>query len=206
MKKIYKRVSFNIELAKKIQSGEVEGRIVTVDDEPIRVLALDINDSHPIAVAVTRPNSDEVVYTCKLTGKYIEGDINPAYDLAIELIEETLNYEFKIGDKVKVRGSNKILEILNIEGETATLKDINYNTDIRYAYRIDTLYHVKQEYEFKPFDRVLVRMCDEEAWRISLYGFKREDGTHNCVNTSCWEQCIPYVGNEHLLGTTNNPT
>ena len=35
MEKTYKRVPFDIELAKKIQSGEVEGRIITKNNLPV---------------------------------------------------------------------------------------------------------------------------------------------------------------------------
>lgn len=61
----------------------------------------------------------------------------------------------------------------------------------------------KQEYEFKPFDKVLVKDHDEDSeWRCSLFSHKNEDGLYICVG-SIFEQCIPYEGNEHLLGTTN---
>ena len=210
MEKVYKYVPFNIELVKKIQSGNIEGRVVTVDGEPIRVLALDINDSHPIVVAVTRPNGNEVVYTCRPTGKYIEDKSTPAYDLVIELIEEIQNYEFKVGDKVRINEegnmyNGEIGEVTNVFNNVLHVR-VKALPFPYFKKNCELIESVKTNYNFKPFDRVLVRMCDEEAWRISLYGFKREDGTHCCVNTSCWEQCIPYEGNEHLLGTTNNPT
>lgn len=62
---------------------------------------------------------------------------------------------------------------------------------------------VKQEYEFKPFDKVLVKDHDEDSeWRCDLFSRKNEDGLYICVG-SIYEQCIPYEGNEHLLGTTD---
>lgn len=61
----------------------------------------------------------------------------------------------------------------------------------------------KQEYEFKPFDKVLVKDHDEDSeWRCDLFSRKNEDGLYICVG-SIYEQCIPYEGNEHLLGTTD---
>ena len=63
----------------------------------------------------------------------------------------------------------------------------------------------KQEYEFKPFDKVLVKDHDEDSeWRCDLFSRKNEDGLYICVG-SIYEQCIPYEGNEHLLGTSDNP-
>lgn len=58
--------------------------------------------------------------------------------------------------------------------------------------------------QFKPFDKVLVRDFDEQKWRCNLFSRITEDGYYDCVR-SWWLQCIPYEGNEHLLGTTNNP-
>lgn len=59
------------------------------------------------------------------------------------------------------------------------------------------------EHEFKPFDRVLVRDSPNDKWRTNLFSHKDRNVFH-CVS-SLWNYCIPYEGNEHLLGTTNNP-
>lgn len=66
----------------------------------------------------------------------------------------------------------------------------------------------KPEHKFQPFERVLVRDLEDEAWHTNIYGYKdsyvSEEYTFVCVS-SRWKYCIPYEGNEHLLGTTNNP-
>lgn len=62
----------------------------------------------------------------------------------------------------------------------------------------------KPKHQFKPFERVLVRNYNDNKWHCELFGFKDEDGIFVCIN-SYWRQCIPYEGNEHLLGTTNKP-
>lgn len=58
--------------------------------------------------------------------------------------------------------------------------------------------------QFKPFDKVLVRDCDTETWGCNLFGYIDKDGDYMCVNGP-WSQCVPYEGNEHLLGTKNKP-
>lgn len=58
--------------------------------------------------------------------------------------------------------------------------------------------------QFKPFDKVLVRASDEQEWECSLFSHITEGGYYACVG-SWWLQCIPYEGNEHLLGTAINP-
>jgi hypothetical protein len=62
------------------------------------------------------------------------------------------------------------------------------------------------EYEFEPFEKVLVRDQKTDKWTVGLYGFKNEEDYYNyqCVGGN-YVYCIPYKGNEHLLGTTNNP-
>ena len=64
---------------------------------------------------------------------------------------------------------------------------------------------IEPEYEFEPFEKVLVRDEETDKWTVDLYGFEeKEDGyNYQCVG-GCCVYCIPYEGNEHLLGTTND--
>ena len=59
--------------------------------------------------------------------------------------------------------------------------------------------------EFKPFDKVLVRDGDDFTWRIDLFESFSKDAPYSfrCIG-GCWKQYIPYEGNEHLLGTTED--
>ena len=64
---------------------------------------------------------------------------------------------------------------------------------------------LKPKIELKPFDKVLVRNRNTQRWHADLFGFK-SDGVnvfYHCVGSS-WNFCIPYIGNESLLGTTDN--
>ena len=62
---------------------------------------------------------------------------------------------------------------------------------------------LKPKVELKPFDKVLVRDDEDHAWRVSLFGYK-DANSYYCCNGCTWNQCIPYEGNEHLLGTTKD--
>lgn len=62
----------------------------------------------------------------------------------------------------------------------------------------------ESKHQLKPFDKVLVRDSDNEKWELNLFSHIDEDDSYFCLR-SYWKQCIPYEGNEHLLGTTNNP-
>lgn len=62
---------------------------------------------------------------------------------------------------------------------------------------------LKPNIELKPFDKVLIRNFESQAWQVSFFGYKDRDSCY-CCNGCSWNQCIPYIGNESLLGTTNN--
>jgi hypothetical protein len=65
---------------------------------------------------------------------------------------------------------------------------------------------LKQKVELKPFDNVLVRHQKTEEWRANI--FSHTDKTDEYLDYVCvngrWEFCIPYEGNESLLGTTKD--
>lgn len=60
--------------------------------------------------------------------------------------------------------------------------------------------------QFKPFDKVLVRDNPYEKWGCSFFSHYEDDKTfpYRCIGTQ-FTYCIPYEGNEHLLGTTDEP-
>lgn len=62
---------------------------------------------------------------------------------------------------------------------------------------------LKPKVELKPFDKVLVRDFESQAWQVSLFSYKDSD-SYYCCNGCAWNQCIPYIGNESLLGTTKD--
>ena len=62
---------------------------------------------------------------------------------------------------------------------------------------------LKPKVELKPFDKVLVRDFEDQAWQVSLFSYKDSD-SYYCCNGCAWNQCIPYIGNESLLGTTKD--
>lgn len=62
----------------------------------------------------------------------------------------------------------------------------------------------ERKYQFKPFDRVLARDSDDEFWFSEQFGHIDSDGTFICCGKK-YSQCIPYEGNEHLLGKKINP-
>lgn len=60
---------------------------------------------------------------------------------------------------------------------------------------------------FKPFQKVLVRDDKDDVWKADYFSHYEEDDEslpYICVG-SFYKLCIPYEGNEHLLGTDKSP-
>lgn len=73
--------------------------------------------------------------------------------------------------------------------------------------RVEPVKVSKSMCSFKPFDKVLVRCNEDSVWRCELFSH------YNTFNKQCpyvclssvYKCCIPYEGNQYLLGTNNNP-
>lgn len=63
---------------------------------------------------------------------------------------------------------------------------------------------LKPKCEFKPFDKVLVRNDKEDQWSANIFSYQVRDNMYYCLGECYWRYCIPYEGNEHLLGTTKD--
>ena len=65
-----------------------------------------------------------------------------------------------------------------------------------------------EEMKFKTGQEVLVRYTDNDTWCYTLFSHY-ESNKFACYPFvtcgGCYIQCIPYKGNEHLLGTNNSP-
>lgn len=64
---------------------------------------------------------------------------------------------------------------------------------------------MKTKFEFKPFDKVLVRDGNVYEWQPELFYKINEEGKYCTLGNVEWSQCIPYEGNEHLMDTANMP-
>lgn len=63
---------------------------------------------------------------------------------------------------------------------------------------------IKKELQFKPFEKVLVRDSYDDMWRACFFSHIKEDDGRYVTTCFTWKFCIPYEGNEHLLGTTKD--
>lgn len=63
---------------------------------------------------------------------------------------------------------------------------------------------IKKEHQFKPFEKVLVRDSYNDMWRASFFSHIKEDDGRYVTTGLTWKFCIPYIGNESLVGTTKD--
>lgn len=111
--------------------------------------------------------------------------------------------QFKVGDRIRKKG----------EYSTYTISHINYGHYFCGNYVICDIYDndwelVPDKFDIttlKPFYQVLVRNNDDQMWTADMFSFYNEKNIYPfaCVGHYV-SQCIPYEGNEHLLGTTDD--
>lgn len=65
----------------------------------------------------------------------------------------------------------------------------------------------KQKCQFKPFDKVLCRDSSDDMWKANLFSHEAPKYAYPyyMCGGNFYKQCIPYEGNESLVGTTNKP-
>lgn len=138
---------------------------------------------------------------------------------AIEASGYRWNYEtktleklpkFKVGDTVQnktVDMTGTINLIINDEREYRVSLKNGGITYILFEFQ-DSWELVPSKFDIntlKPFDKVLVRSDNSDVWEcdfFSLYNPKCSNRFH-CIG-AWYNICIPYIGNEHLRGTTND--
>ena len=130
-----------------------------------------------------------------------------------ELIQEKL---FSIGyvwsnNKNKVKVAHTDCPFLYLSNGTISCgKDMNaFLNNLSKEVSTDDILDIKidKEFDFKLYDKVLVRDLDSEVWIPALYKDYFSENTHpyamvQVINN--FEQCIPYNDKtKHLLGTTD---
>lgn len=102
------KVPFEVELAKKITNGEIEGRALTRNGESVRLLSFDRKDEYRPVIALVNNGSMEIVCALGIDGKYAMGDTIGKRDLFIEIPEYMT---FKDGDVIAFGHTEKSIAI-----------------------------------------------------------------------------------------------
>lgn len=111
---------------------------------------------------------------------------------------------FNVGDVVQIEKNGLVVyeEIVQLNSTGYMLKS---GTVLHYEHESEVAMYAHPR--FRPFDKVLVRDCENEPWNPALFGKKREiDGRveYITVGGCLYYECIPYEGNEHLAYTKNS--
>lgn len=141
--------------------------------------------------------------------KLLEALKNKGYewDDTKKVLTKILIPRFKIGDYIKKKSDptdDNTYLVTNITEDYYYLEAINadkskiVNISLQDNYKIDKF----DITILKPFDKVLVRDNDDSVWFPALYGNIRIMGgkTYYMTVNGHYKQCIPYKGNEYLLG------
>lgn len=211
-----KTIPFDLETAKKIQAGEIAGRITTKDGEhEMKIVCFNSTAEFGGEIQpIIAQDTDDCCYFRAYfeNGSYL-GSEEHDEDLVLEV--QDIKTPFKVGDNVRVRPnythSHFVKQYDNcigkIVGEHHEYFVVIVTGSFQDQFKADELELVEEtgKHEFKTFDRVLVRDEDDREWCADFYSHVGYDGTYRCVSCG-WNQCIPYEGNEHLVGTTDKPT
>jgi hypothetical protein len=128
------------------------------------------------------------------------------WNLETKTLEKLIEPKFKVGDRI-------IHKVSKTSPFTITeITDTSYKGGYRYEILIeqqDNFELVPNKFDIttlKPFDKVLARCSSLEKWCIQL--FEKFDETGNfpfiCMGYNKYKMCIPYEGNEHLIGKTGS--
>lgn len=125
--------------------------------------------------------------------------------------KELIEIEYKVGDYLKK--DDKTYKVISINDSTYSLQELEFKYKFTVPFK-DQYEYALTEYKFdittlKPYDKVLARYNNDSVWRPQIFSYLDINLEHNnykfvIVGLFSIPQCIPYEGNEHLVGTTND--
>lgn len=211
-----KTIPFDLETAKKIQAGEIEGRIKTGPREA-DVTIISFNRKGPFSIVGLISGYIVVTYNTEGYSEDCANEVTP-HRLCIEVPDD--EPQLNVGDTVSIniinsfydadfraRYHSKLATVLFINKYGAGVKTISGDENY---FTFDELTFVRRdakEPQFKAFDKVLARDFDTSKWKAYLFShYEHSSSFPYCMcGGYIHKQCIPYEGNEHLVGTTNKP-
>lgn len=220
--KITNRIPFTLA---DYESGKY--KVVTRVGKRARIVCTDMKSCQPI-IAIVRETEDVELYSSfSLNGELNGEGKKDGYDLFLEEVifedgDIVTNEKdiaiYKEIDKCYCGISEQgclaidaffhyeVITRLATEAEKQRLFDALEKDGKRWNAENKCIEKIKEECKFKPFDRVLVRDDIEDLWEINFFSHKANKDEYGYRCLDCYYiYCIPYEGNEELLGTTNSP-
>ena len=125
-------------------------------------------------------------------------------DLYDHVSLDTTTHELDISGEYKISKENIIEIRLATEEEKQQLFDALAKKGKTWDAEKKQIVDIKKEHQFKPFEKVLVRDSIDDVWRASFFSHIKENDGRYVTTCVTWKFCIPYIGNESLLGTTKD--
>ena len=125
-------------------------------------------------------------------------------------LEKLIVPKFKVGDRIrhKITNKNDIYEISKVYDDSYGLVDFTWMVYMKYQDDYELVPNKFDITTLKPFDKVLVRNTNGQVWTADLFSHMLNTNHYLSITFVCLghcpNQCIPFEGNEHLLGTTND--
>lgn len=113
---------------------------------------------------------------------------------------------FKVGDKIVKKNGIEVPILITGVGDKYYWFTTENSTEVLPIAEQDDWELVTNKFDIntlKPFEsKVLVRNCDSAYWKPAIFGFIERDKNDPfyVVGGNFFNKCIPYEGNEHLLG------
>lgn len=121
------------------------------------------------------------------------------WDAEKKCLEKLIEPKFKVGDKVRVK--NGVSKYRIIDGVFDTFYSLQMFGRIDFTEQ-DRWELVPNKFDIntlKHFDKVLVRNYNTDEWDIDFFGYYSR-GFYHTTGRSMYRQCIPYKGNEYIVG------
>lgn len=225
-------IPFDLELAKKIQNGEVEGRIVNGEGTEYEIVKWDAKGNYPlIGVYFDEETSASGGMAFTNEGEYIKENKSRIDDLQLEVPEF-----------LTIKENNTkfifIFKLYKSDDKYQVKYHAMYNTNSKTLYKDDELMVNKGDNIYPSTPSEIVMLTEElrrigkkwnpetkqvedlkeehvikpldlilvksNCWELCQYAFVK-DGCVHTVGGLAFSEWIPYEGNEHLLGTTIIP-
>lgn len=122
-------------------------------------------------------------------------------------LEKLIEPKFKVGDRIRLKNGGSIIEVTSVNNDSSIcVNGMSWTIKIKQQDNYELVPNKFDITTLKPFDKVLVRDHNAQEWVASLFSNYNEPKKYKyiCVNGSGYAQCIPYEGNEHLFGTTDD--
>lgn len=123
-------------------------------------------------------------------------------------LEEFVKPKFKVGDRIRsiISNSGYIYNVIEVKESLYVVSKNNEYDNKLIDFKIQDYWElIPNKFDIttlKPFDRVLMRSSNTREWVATFYSNYSNNKFYGCG--MCCDQCIPYEGNEHLRGTTND--